>query len=78
MTRQIFLQMIIFFVACAWDHKLKDQISIHLSTRALNYAMRLSTFIESLLISIPRVKIFQFFLRVFTLNRPTTSQKFKL
>ena len=40
------------FVAFSSDHNYQSQIFIQLSTRALNYAMKLSTVIESLLISI--------------------------
>ena len=47
-----------FFVAFASDHNYQSQIFIQLSTRALNYAMKLSTVIESLLISIHWLKIF--------------------
>ena len=40
--------------------------------------MKLSTFIKSSLISIHLVKIFHFFLYVFTWNRQSNTQKFKL
>ena len=51
MTREIFWQMMIF-CSIASDHKYYGQISIKLSTQALNYTMQLLTFIESLLIAI--------------------------
>ena len=60
-----------FFVAFASDHKSYGQIFIQLFTRTLNYAMELSTFIESLPISTYWLNIFQFFWR-------STFQKFKL
>ena len=48
MTRKIFLQMMIFFVIFASDHKYLGQIFIRLSIRVLNYAMKLSALTESL------------------------------
>ena len=67
-----------FSVVFASDHKYYGQISIKLSTQALNYTMQLLTFIESLLIAIHWVKIFQLSLCIFTWNRPSSTQKFKL
>ena len=57
-----------FFVVFPSDHKNWGEIFIQLSTRALNYAMKLSTLIKSLLISMHWVKIFKFFPCVTKLN----------
>ena len=47
MATEIFIQIIIFLVTFASDHICQGYISIQLSTRALNCAIKLSTFIES-------------------------------
>ena len=65
-TTDIFSQMTILFAVFSSDHKYQGQISIRLSTWALNYAKKLSTFIDSLLISMHWIKVFQHFLCVFT------------
>ena len=73
MTGRYFRRWWLFLQFC-----IRIILNIKLSTQALNYAMELSFFIESLLIFIQLIKIFQFFLCVFTWNRPSTTQKFKL
>ena len=73
MTGRYFRRWWLFLQFC-----IRIKLNIKLSTQALNYAMELSFFIESLLIFIQLIKIFQFFLCVFTWNRPSTTQKFKL
>ena len=72
--REMFLRMMILFVVFTSDHKYYGQISIQLSTWVRNHVMKLSAFIEPLLISITWVKIFQFFPCVFTWNQPSTTQ----
>ena len=59
----------LFFVVLALYHKYSAQISIQLSTRVHNFAKKLSTFIESLLISTHWMKIFQFFFSVFEIEQ---------
>ena len=61
-----------FFLVFGSDHKYLGQISIQLSLRRL--IMQWSYYFKLLY----RVKIFQFFVCVFTWNRPSTTQKFKL
>ena len=48
----MFLRMMILFVVFTSDHKYYGQISIQLSTWVRNHVMKLSAFIEPLLISI--------------------------
>ena len=54
-----------FFAAFALHHKNYGHISIQLSTRTLNYAMKLPTFIESFLIFIHSENLSIFYLPVY-------------